>query len=106
VSAELAWGGNLPPGCTDADVDRAAPQPAACDACHKRDAEIEDLCERCAIDEAAEILKGVLLDLDRAKKLASCRGRSDIGSAHYHAWLALVTEEGLLREIDTERGAP
>ncbi len=101
----MTTGFNLPPGCTDADVDRAAPQSAVCDVCNERLAEIDGLCERCAIDEAAEILKGVLVDLDRAKKLASCRGRSDIGSAHYHAWIALVAEEGLLREIDTERGA-
>ncbi len=96
---------NLPPGCTAADVDRAAPQGNVCDGCHDRLADIEGLCERCAIEEAAEILKGVLHDLDRAKQLASCRGRPGIGSARYHAWLALLHEEAVLRDIGTERGA-
>jgi hypothetical protein len=105
MTAELAWGGNLPHGCTDADVDRAASQVDACDDCEERAAEIDGLCEGCAIDEAVEILRTALDELDRAKRLASCRGRSDIGSAHYHAWLALLAEEGVQRDIAAERGA-
>ncbi len=101
----MTTGFNLPPGCTDAHVERAAPQSDICGACQERLAEVDGLCERCAIAEAAEILKGVMHDLDRANQLASCRGRSDIGSARCHAWLALVAEEGVLREIDAERGA-
>jgi hypothetical protein len=105
MTAELAWGGNLPHGCTDFDVDRAAPQTDACDVCEERPAEVDGLCEGCAIDEAVEILKTTLHELDRAKKLASCRGRSEIGSARDHAWLALLAEEGVQREIAAERGA-
>ncbi len=101
----MTTGFNLPPGCTDADVDRAAPQSTICDLCDERLAEVDGLCERCAIDEAAEILKGVIADLDRAKALASCRSRADISSARYHAWSALVAEERVLHEFDTERGA-